>query len=850
MAGLSRRLTILIFVAMFFLLSFYLSVDKRTTHAKNKLMIHTVLGHTEAFSHSSDHEDMSKGMNKNVKLNTILRPSNVSSIRRQFPKKLVSIATTSNHQPPTGSSEQQGIIMFLRTHECDSNFGTGQDSLYIICGFDDVNVDTWRVLMPVAIREDPFQSELFFWTDNVKDLQPFHEIFLASKVMTLLLLVPERTVQTKQMAGHKGAWNDFMQALTLETQGDFSTRIMKVCSKELARTCRFVTSDLFHGSVDFGLQTVFEGKSHIFVRNAPLVLWFPQPRIPVPSIRGVLCTLVKDPSNDRLLEWIDFHQQMGFHIALYNHHSSRAITVPPSVDVSIFPAVGTVENDCTKWMKNSEQAQRSHGFAVCQLSAYEACMNTYAHRYAWVANWDVDEFVFIQKPHQNVLSINTTNPVELRLQSDLNTAETFWNTVEKLNTDSLEFQCLKFGSQAEKIGSSMVTQTRLHRAAYEHLGEHQECLVKRELCESVGSIKILSRSVAVSGMKVHSHLLFGGKRQAGWQLVASNAIRCHHYAFFSLKEIKQKALRNNNPFITEQLQAGLFEPGAWFNKVLDKSLSQTKPSAHICVAFLSCMRLEKLQNTYNAIMKIIERVTKSHNLSFMTAIVDNGSDVKTQSWIQSQLFSSKLLLPQNVGIARAMDKLWDLCGASEFILNVEDDWVVQQQSNWMEHMGGVLGILAQSMDLLRRHEDTLEVWLRPHGIDFQYDPDATMSKNAVSIRSKIITPEERIAQKLSYYLQSSSMKSFPWWGTYTNGATLKHAQRLRSVGPMYQDHCGDTGNCESEFASKVSYMGWKAARFCWRGDKCEIHTDNEPELHVMFAHQGGSRSPGHSKYMP
>ena len=847
MTRLLRRLTILIFVAILSLLSFHFSDVKRTPHAKNELINHTILHYSNAFSHSSHLESLSQEMNQDVKFYT---PRNVSLLRRQFPKKLVSIATTSKHQPSTRPSEQQGIIMFLRMHECDSNFGLRFDWLHVICIFDDVSVDAWRLLMPVAIREDPFQSELFFWTDSLSDLQSFHEIFLASKVMTLLLLVPERRVHTKQIAGHRGAWTNFMHSLSLNTQGDSSTRIMRVCSKDLSHTCRFVTSDILHGSVDFGLQTVFEGKSNIFVRNAPLALWLPQPRISASSIRGVLCTLVKDPSNDRLLEWIDFHQQLGFHIALYNHHSSRSINVPPSVDVSLFPSSGTEEDECTKWMKSSEEARTNHGFAVCQLSAYETCMKTYAHQYAWVANWDFDEFVFIRTPHQIVLSLNSTHPLELQQQSNLDMADLFWDTVEKLNVDSLELQCLKFGPQAEHTGSSMVTQTRLHRTAYEHLGEQQECLVKRELCESVGSIKILSRSAAVSVMKVHHHVLFEGKRQAAWQLVTSSSIRCHHYAFFSLGDIQMKAKMNKNPFIVEQLQAGLFEPGAWFNKVLDKSLSRTKPSAHICVAFLSCMRLEKLQITYTAIMHIIERVMQGHNLSFVTAIVDNGSDLETQSWIKSQPFTSKLLLPQNLGIAYAMDKLWDLCGSSEFILNVEDDWFVHQRSNWMEHMGGVLGVLAQSVDLLRKHEDTLEVWLRPHGPDFQYEPGATMSKNAVSIRSSIMTPAVTSSQYLSYYLQSSTMKSFPWWGTYTNGATLKHAQRLRSVGPMYQEHCGDTGNCESEFASKVSYMGWKAARFCWRGDKCDTQSDNEPESHVMFVHQSGSRSPGHSHYMP
>ena len=101
------------------------------------------------------------------------------------------------------------------------------------------------------------------------------------------------------------------------------------------------------------------------------------------------------------------------------------------------------------------------------------------------------------------------------------------------------------------------------------------------------------------------------------------------------------------------------------------------------------------------------------------------------------------------------------------------------------------------------------------------------------------------SKPLSYYIQQSSKMKFPWWGAFTNGASLKHAARLHSLGSIYQEECGDHGNCESEFTAKIAYLDWKAARLCWRNDTCLVSSDNEPISHVLFTHLGGIRSPGH-----
>ena len=97
----------------------------------------------------------------------------------------------------------------------------------------------------------------------------------------------------------------------------------------------------------------------------------------------------------------------------------------------------------------------------------------------------------------------------------------------------------------------------------------------------------------------------------------------------------------------------------------------------------------------------------------------------------------------------------------------------------------------------------------------------------------------------AWYLTTTSFKRLPWYGAYTNGASLKHAGRLRALGPMLQKECFSKGNCELEFINKAAYAGSHAARLCWRGDLCEVTWDNEPQERVLFMHQGGRRSPGH-----
>ena len=527
-----------------------------------------------------------------------------------------------------------------------------------------------------------------------------------------------------------------------------------------------------------------------------------------------------------MLEWIQFHNALGFDIALYDHHSSNPNIVLPTSGVDFIPfppPTGKATQkghlkDCLEW-KNAKTS-KEHGFTVCQLAAYYDCLKTYSGRYTWISNIDIDEFIF----HTSMSS------------------SMFWSVIQTLG-DSVQLQCLKFGPQRSHASlyhssrSTTRTQYHIYRAPYSHLGEsNDDCQLPE--CESVGSEKVLSKSSVLLGLNVHNHVLTTSARSTAWQSATENGIKCHHYAFGSLRDVEEKAARNQNSFILRQSSAGLFAKDAWFNRIQDFSLVTHTP-LDVCIVFLSCRRLEKLKKTYSAMMSYMKEAEGT--LSFATVIVDNGSGQHTQEWIQHQSFNKSILLHKNVGIAKAMDAAWNICFfdfGSAFILNVEDDWIASKRGSTQP--------IRQAMDILYANQHVLEVWLRPHADEFQFEPGTFFSRNGQFQRTSVIE-HQRGADDLAYYVQNSTKSVYPWWGAYTNGASLKHSLRLRSLGSMYQSTCEVKGNCEAEFASRAVKQGWHAARLCWLGDACNTTFDNEPESSVLFVHQSGERSPGHQE---
>jgi len=96
--------------------------------------------------------------------------------------------------------------------------------------------------------------------------------------------------------------------------------------------------------------------------------------------------------------------------------------------------------------------------------------------------------------------------------------------------------------------------------------------------------------------------------------------------------------------------------------------------------------------TYEAVTSLIR---SEPTLSFKSVIFDNGSGMETTQWIENTQFDKKIMSSKNIGIAKAMDVLWDECQDSKYILNVEDDWVYNKQT---EH-----SMIQHSIEILERH---------------------------------------------------------------------------------------------------------------------------------------------------
>lgn len=712
-----------------------------------------------------------------------------------------------------------------------------------------------------AIRLNPFSSEIFVWSDIgcFRDSKYYGKLLVIHPEMIpkKSLLISSTTQPAKpvsrwvikaihdpinqffvsgsMLAGRTRTWKTFIDAFTSVLQdyvrmnlfiGEDQVIIQTVCMQH-SSLCAFVALGQANGDRYFGLQDVLHSRGNILYRDAPFLFWLPTEKA---KKRGILCTLIKDENEAVLKSWIEHHERLGFDIVFYDNHPLHHPNVTPNTTVRRFPDENICSQidtsrrcihlkECLDWQAGSSRME--HGYSVCQRAAYADCLDRYGAHYTWLGNWDVDEYVFR-------VALSNTSVAEPPLVD----IGFFWANLER-SGDGIQLQCLKFGNR-QKDNSTFPGDISKHlwRAPYRHIDGVNGC--NEAACESIGNEKMLSRTSLILQVGAHRHDLVHGAKSIDWHESNGLGIRCHHFPFHSNE--------HDNVFLKKQVASGVFEKDSVMDTSILRSYDSTQMRetdsntslqvpkiADICVAFLSCRRLDKLKVTYDAWVHYMARAGK--NLRFTMNIVDNGSGQEVQDWIRKQQFNRIFLLDRNVGIAKAMDILWSSCD-SHFILSLEDDWVINSLSPF--------GVLEESMHILNMHDNVLEVWLRTHAPDFQYEPSASVCKNGHMKRENVVK-----GVPLSYYIQTSSKLHFPWLGQYTNGASLKHAERLKGIGPMFQEECGDEGNCVSEFTAKAAYLGLKAARLCWRGDECNVTADNEPNSHVMFVHQSGIQSAGH-----
>ncbi|KAF6254368.1 hypothetical protein COO60DRAFT_1541391 [Scenedesmus sp. NREL 46B-D3] len=233
----------------------------------------------------------------------------------------------------------------------------------------------------------------------------------------------------------------------------------------------------------------------------------------------------------------------------------------------------------------------------------------------------------------------------------------------------------------------------------------------------------------------------------------------------------------------------------------------------ICAAMLSYNRPHYLVPAARAFIAYMTAVEPG--ISWTLQILDNGSGSEALANITQQLAPLRAAghavrlvhLERNIGLSRGFNLLFfDMCASTgaPFVLSLEDDWRARS-----EQWSAGFPVLQASMQALRRHDGLLEVWLRDHHHDFLANKPAEWQVENFTLPA-VNSPAAMPGQQLQLsvlHLTCINERGNPWGG-YTNGASLKHAQRLQALGRMP----GRDG--EGVFSQRACRKGLHVAYIC------------------------------------
>lgn len=254
----------------------------------------------------------------------------------------------------------------------------------------------------------------------------------------------------------------------------------------------------------------------------------------------------------------------------------------------------------------------------------------------------------------------------------------------------------------------------------------------------------------------------------------------------------------------------------------------------ISAVFLSCKRVELLSRTISAFILYMERVEP--DISYEIIVWDNNSGLEASKQILESLPIDLLVFSaMNAGIAIALNNMFFSLARAPYILSLEEDW--EATPGWSVMMP----VMKMGMVILETEADVLEVWIR----EIDYDlPDHKMNRT-----SWLLSPPNGTLNTLfeNGQIQYRKMYTGIAWGSYTNGASLKHKARLSSVGRF------NGVNGEYTFGLKVKATGMGSAHICTTvSTDLSLHNrcDGESRPVQPFLHIGTSgRSPGHKLFL-
>jgi hypothetical protein len=233
----------------------------------------------------------------------------------------------------------------------------------------------------------------------------------------------------------------------------------------------------------------------------------------------------------------------------------------------------------------------------------------------------------------------------------------------------------------------------------------------------------------------------------------------------------------------------------------------------ICTAMLSYNRPHYLVPAVRAFVAYM--VAVEPDITWTLQVLDNGSGPEALGNITQQLAPLRAAghavrlvhLERNIGLSRGFNVLFfDMCASTgaPYILSLEDDWRARS-----EQWSAGFPVLQASMQALKRHDSLLEVWLRDHHQKFIFNKPAEWQLENFTLpaaNSLTATPGQQLQLNV-LHLTCINERGNPWGG-YSNGASLKHALRLRALGHMP----GTDG--EAAISKRSCRKGYHVAYIC------------------------------------
>ncbi|KND00999.1 uncharacterized protein SPPG_04095 [Spizellomyces punctatus DAOM BR117] len=607
----------------------------------------------------------------------------------------------------------------------------------------------------------------------------------------------------------------------------------------------------------------------------------------------VVATMIANQAH-YLPEWIEFHLLQGVERFVIYHDSrkktkdlSRQVAEPyiqsgiiewiewPQDAHNIEKVLGArqwpvewakrefydqLENDCIK----HNPARTSHLQAGCQAVAFIDAAARYRNRSRWVGAWDVDEFVFIpqEDTEGDVLGDHTLKNVLTKLE--------WW---DQIWLNGRIFATNGYFSDPTPPSDGLPFTLVTERYEYRFDNDLNRQFDRSDIKGFDWTRKALVDPKIVTSNKIHGWLVeIPASENREERLMQTNFkdIVMYHYQFRSVLGNHDKAVANGNPameylpvrevYFNEKKDTGILFMVPFVKEQLMKRITAgwwkgwEPPSAvarpflgyqkakqpQVCLAFAYLdPNLSKLRKSISSIFHHLR--TYEPSLSFEAVLILPRSTYDKRLMDEFP-FETLRFLNDTTSKAQAVDLLFEACTAP-YILSLVDDY--ETRVGWLNPLRPEVvnrtertvkaPIISAAVQLLEQRYDLLEVWIGDVPDIAVYNQNRTDWLPFTPSKNGKIDADYGAVKW--YRVQSASATSV--LGVSRFGGTLKHRERIISVGPVFPGQTGgnkltetvDEYALQEDFAKRAAALGFSSAHFCLgeeptsRQDQCNFDPD-------------------------